>query len=337
MFRNHLRDGDGGPIDDEQRRVGREIQRRTGPTFHVATRLLPPRYREATYVLYGFFRIADDVVDTTAETDPSAQRTELDRIRAAVLGDREVEDSVLRAVRALRREHDIPAEEIDVFLDAMERDVSETRYETYEDLETYLRGSAVAVAYMMLAVLDPAEREAARPHAKALGEAFQLTNFLRDVKEDIDEYGRVYLPRRTLRTHGVSEADLASGRFSPGFAAAMRTELERAEYLYRRGVAGIRYLPEDSQFAILLAAVLYAEHHHLIRANGWDVLSTRPELGRTTRLKLVARTWWRWRRDPDPEAVFYAVSAVSESSEAAMPDSTPNPERRPDETRLPSR
>nr|WP_122089330.1 phytoene/squalene synthase family protein [Halalkalicoccus subterraneus] len=327
-------------IDDEQRRAGREIQRRTGPTFHVATRLLPPRYREATYVLYGFFRIADDVVDTTAEVDPSAQRAELDRIRTAVLGDREVEEPVLRAVRALRREHDIPPEEIDVFLDAMERDVSETRYETYEtyeELETYLRGSAVAVAYMMLAVLDPADREAARPHAKALGEAFQLTNFLRDVKEDIDEYGRVYLPRRTLQAHGVSEDDLASGRFSSGFAAAMRTELERAERLYREGVAGIRYLPEDSQFAILLSAVLYAEHHRLIRANGWDVLSTRPELGRMTRLKLVVETWWRWRRDPDPEAVFYAVSAVSEPSEAAIPESTTNDERRPDGNRLPSR
>lgn len=323
MYQSSVGSNGGGRVDRDQRQVSKEIQRRTGRTFHLATRLLPSRHREATYVLYAFFRIADDVVDTTEDTDAADQRAELARIRAAVLGERDTDDPVFSAFRALRREHDVPDEEIETFLDAMERDVSQTRYETYGDLETYLRGSAVAVAYMMLAVMDPDDLEAAKPHARALGEAFQLTNFLRDVREDVDDHGRIYLPRRTLRTRGVSEADVADGAFSPGLAAAMRTELERTERLYREGVAGIRYLPDDCQFAVLLAAVLYAEHHRLIRARGYDVLSSRPELSTTTRLNLLARTWWSWRRDTDPERVFYTVSAVPKSLEVTPPGTKP--------------
>lgn len=333
MYQSYLGFSGDGTVDRDQRQVSKRIQRHTGRTFHLATRLLPSRYRDATYVLYAFFRIADDVVDTTEDTDAATQRAELDRIRAAALGERETDDPVLSAFRALCTEHQIPAEEIETFLNAMERDVSHTRYETYEQLETYLRGSAVAVAYMMLAVMDPADNEAAKPHARALGEAFQLTNFLRDVKEDVDDYGRVYLPQRTLRAHGVTEADLADGTFSPGFAAVMRTELQRTERLYRNGVAGIRRLPDDCQFAVLLAAVLYAEHHRLIRARRYDVLSSRPELTTATRVKLLARTWWFWQRERDPERVFYRVSPISESPDATMPAvPATDGERPPDET-----
>jgi phytoene synthase len=301
--------------------TSKAIQQRTGKTFHVATRLLPRRVREATYVLYAFFRVADEVVDDPAGVPPDEQRAELTRIREAALGRRKTDDPVLSAFRSIKERYGIPDREVEAFIDAMEMDVTVDRYETYADLEEYLRGSSVAVAYMMLAVMDPEEKERARPHAKALGEAFQLTNFLRDVREDVVDYGRIYVPQSTLSEHGVTEEQIASFRFDDDVAAAMRAELERTERLYRTGVEGIRHLPADCRFGVLLSAVLYAEHHRQIRGHGYDVLSARRTLTTRRRLWLAVKTWVHYKHTGDPVATFEAVSAVpSEEPDGDEPD-----------------
>jgi phytoene synthase len=290
--------------------ASRAIHRRTGKNFYLATRLFPERIRHGTYALYGFFRVADEVVDDPGDDTPQQQRRELARIRAEALGERDSEDPVLTAFRAVADEHEIDDREIELFMDAMEMDVTVGRYETHDDLSTYLRGSSVAVAYMMLDVMGAADRERARPHAKALGEAFQLTNFLRDVREDVLEFDRIYIPLATLEQFDVDPAEIESLSFSERFATAMAYELRRTERLYREGVAGIEYLPRDCQFPVLLAAVLYAEHHRLIRRRDYDVLSARPTLSHSRRLAVAARTWLRWKRSGDPVETFEAVSAV---------------------------
>ena len=310
--------------ESDQIDTSKQIHKRTGRTFYVATKLLPERVRTATYVLYAFFRVADEVVDRTDDPDPEAQRRRLESMRAAALGESaETDDlpgnerAVLDAFRSLADEKGISDREVDVFVDAMIQDIETTRYEAFEDLAEYMRGSSVAVANMMMAAMEmsDADREEAQSHAAALAEAFQLTNFLRDVREDIHDYGRVYIPRETLERYGVSETDLAEATVTDGFVSAMRHELQRTERLYREGVAGIRMLPEDCQFGVLLAAVFYAEHHRLIRTRDYDVLSETPELGRLRRGYLLVRTWIHWRRHRDPEATFYAVSAISRGSE----------------------
>ena len=307
-------------VDTDDIKTSKTIQQRTGRTFHLATRVLPQRIRHATYVLYAFFRVADDVVDQPDGPGATVQHERLEGIRETALGHApaEGEDAdVLEAFAELRERHDIPDEEVNVFVDAMEMDIAQARYETFDDLTEYMRGSAVAVGNMMVDVMDVEDPEAARPHAAALAEAFQLSNFLRDVREDIHEYGRVYLPQETLDEHGVTEEDLAEANVTDDFRSVMQTELARTEQRYHEGVAGIRYLPEDCQFGVLLSAVLYAEHHRLIRARGYDVLTETPDLTRRRRLWLLAKTWWHWRRHRDPEAAFYAVSAISEPSPTA--------------------
>ncbi|MFC7019879.1 MULTISPECIES: phytoene/squalene synthase family protein [Haloarcula] len=303
-------------MQSENITTSRSIQRQTGRTFHLATRLLPKRIRHPTYVMYAFFRVADEIVDQPDGPPPAVQHERLEEFREMALGNREPEDSeagaVMAAFQELAAEHGIDDDEINVFIDAMEMDIAQARYETFEDLREYMRGSAVAVGNMMTTVMGPDQEAEARPHAAALAEAFQLSNFLRDVREDIHEYGRVYLPQETLERHGVTEDQLAEARVDEAFRAVMQEEVARTDDLYREGVAGIRYLPEDCQFGVLLAAVLYAEHHRLIRSRGYDVLTETPELTRRRRLWLLARTWWHWRRNGDPEATFYAVSAVSE-------------------------
>ncbi|WP_302081407.1 phytoene/squalene synthase family protein [Salinibaculum rarum] len=298
---------------------GKAIHKETGQTFYYATRLLPSRIRTPTYVLYGFFRIADEVVDGNQGLSPAEKRDQLEHIRDAALGTADAEDPVVDAFAEIRAEYDIPDEDIDEFIDAMMTDIDTERYETYEDLEGYMRGSAAAVGQMMCALMEPDDREAASPHAEKLGEAFQLTNFIRDVREDIRELDRVYLPMETLDAYDVTVDQLRNEECTPAFRQAIQAEVRRAEQLYRQGVAGIEHLPKDCQFAVVLAATLYAEHHRLIRKQDFDVLSTRPSLSTARKLWVVSKTWWNWRRFEDPVTVFRRVSPIPEA-DAGVPD-----------------
>ncbi len=206
-------------VDDDQIARSKSIQQQTGKTFHLATRLLPERVREATYVLYAFFRVADEVVDDAEGVPPEAQRRELEAIRAAVRGERETDDPVLAAVSELREDYDLADDDINVFIDAMIADIDTDEYATYDELEAYMDGSASAVGRMMTDVMAPDNPEQALPHATALGEAFQLTNFLRDVREDIVERDRIYLPQSTLEQHGVTNDQLRRFEMDDNFNA----------------------------------------------------------------------------------------------------------------------
>ena len=275
--------------------------------------MFPRRIRHATYVLYAFFRVADDVVDTTEPKPRSVQRARLEHIRDAVLGRAETDEPVLLATRDLLAQYDIADAEVERFIDAMGSDIDHEPYETRAELDSYMRGSAVAVAHMMLEVMEAPEPERAKPHAGALAEAFQLTNFLRDVREDIRDYGRVYLPGETREAFDVTLDQLEAGDADAGFRRAMQVELARTEERYRTGVAGIRHLPEDTQFAVLVSAVLYADYHRAIVAQDYDVLAERPSLSPWRKLSLLARTRFYWALSGDPVAVFDRVATIDET------------------------
>lgn len=317
-------------VTDRQLRRSKTIQQRTGRTFHFATRLLPERVRHPTYVLYAFFRVADEVVDGATDLGPTEQRERLEQLRAEALGQDDTDDEVLAAFQEVQATYDIPEDEIAQFIDAMLADVEKDRYDTYEELRAYMRGSAAAVGVMMQSIMDVDRPEKATPHAIALGEAFQLTNFLRDVREDIRDHDRIYLPKTTRERHGVTEADIESCEPTDGFRAAVADELRRADDLYREGVAGIQYLPADCQFAVLYAAVLYAEYHRLIRNREYDTLSATPELSAPRAAWLYAKTRWYWQWSRDPVTVFRKVSAVPDNDtdrvERDHPGRTPHAE-----------
>jgi phytoene synthase (EC 2.5.1.32) len=297
-------------VDSEQISASKAIQQQTGRTFHFATRLLPRRVRYPTYILYAFFRVADEVVDAAETAPPPQQRAELERLAAEALGEQPPTSPVLAAFAETVETYAIDRADIEVFIDAMAADITTDAYGTLEQLRGYMDGSAAAVGRMMTTIMGPELPAAALPHATALGEAFQLTNFLRDVREDVIDRDRVYLPRETLHAAGTTPEAVRALEWSPGFATAVEELLERTEELYREGVAGIRYLPKDCQFGVLLAAILYAEHHRLIRAAEYDVLAQTPQLGPLRKLRLLVAARVRWTLRSDPEAVFAQVSAV---------------------------
>ncbi len=310
-------------VDSTQLAESKSIHRQTGKTFYYATRLLPERVRRPTYVLYAFFRIADEVVDNPNGLSPAEQHERLLEIEAAALGREPADDPVLAAFSEIHERYEIPDEEIEVFVDAMRTDIERSRYETYDELESYMRGSAAAVGVMMTIIMEVDDAETAIPRARRLGEAFQLTNFLRDVGEDIADRDRIYLPQSTLDACGADPADIEKQRFTDEIGAAIERELKRAEKLYREGVSGIKYLPRDCQLPVLTAAVLYADHHRLIRNRGNDTVTETPSLGTLRKVALVAKTRLYWAWNSDPEAVFAKVSEVPMVEEDRTPRTRP--------------
>ncbi|ESS11895.1 MAG: phytoene/squalene synthetase, partial [uncultured archaeon A07HR60] len=194
-------------IDDDKIARSKAIQRRTGKTFHVATRLLPERVRNPTYVLYAFFRVADEVVDDVDGTPPDEQRAELERIQRQALGEESADGAVLEAFAETRHEYGIDDEDVTVFMDAMMSDIDNSRYDTYDELEAYMDGSASAVGRMMTAIMDTEDEDKALPHATALGEAFQMSNFLRDVREVFWSGTGSTCRARRLKTRGDGRTD----------------------------------------------------------------------------------------------------------------------------------
>jgi 15-cis-phytoene synthase len=189
---------------------------------------------------------------------------------AALVGE-EVEDPILRAFANTARERGIGQDHLKPFMRSMKMDVYVRRYPTYEDLKDYMYGSAAVVGLMMCRVIG-IEAEEALPHAEALGEAMQLTNFLRDIREDWDR-GRVYLPLEDLNRFGYSEEDLEAGRVNEAFVELMRFEIDRARMLYLVADQGMRHIPRRRRYPVLVARHLYAAILERIEELGYDVFS----------------------------------------------------------------
>ena len=165
----------------------------------------------------------------------------------------------------------------------MTMDLTVTRYDTYADLQVYMDGSAAVIGEMMLPILEPRGPDATVP-ARQLGDAFQLTNFLRDVGEDLDR-GRVYLPQEDLRRFGV---DPAERRVDDAWVALMRFEIERTRRLYASTDRGLRLLPPRSARCIRSARVLYGEILDQIEARGYDVFTGRARVPAWRKAGVVA-------------------------------------------------
>lgn len=267
----------------------RRLHRAHGATYYLATRLLPNPTRDQVHALYGFVRVADEWVDNPRSMSVVRRRRVLNDYRSQLIRGL---DGVCPSHAALRAFCDvvhaaaIPLEEPLLFLDAMEQDLSVNRYESYEELRKYMRGSAGAVGVMMCWILQIAPSDGVPNSAIALGEAMQLTNFLRDVAEDARR-GRIYLPLEDLRQFGVSEDDLLAGRNSANFQALMRFEISRARELYATADGAITRLDVRPQRAVRVARILYSRILDRIERVGYDVFRGRARTSKLEKLRVV--------------------------------------------------
>ncbi len=267
------------------------IHRRFGTTYYFATRTFPKAIQNKVHAVYGFVRVPDEWVDNPGSLSRDEVERNLDDWRLQLeqgMQGRCPEDGVMRAFVDTVRACSIPLEEPLVFLDAMRQDLDQTRYETYEDLQRYMRGSASAVGAMMDAVMSDQPNPARTHCAHMLGEAMQMTNFLRDVGED-GLRGRIYLPREDLDRFSVSERQVLEGRFDPAFRRLMEFEIARTRELYAQADGGIPQLPARTQKAILLARVLYSRILDRLEEQGCSPFVRRARTSRAEKLGVAMR------------------------------------------------
>lgn len=273
----------------------RRLHARHGKTYYRAALLLPAWKRRHVYALYGFARYADEIVDDPSSADSVPGKAAAldalgDRLFAGLRGESLDGDPILPAVVHTIRAFAIDHADVEAFLRSMAMDLTVGSYGTYEDLLAYMEGSAAVIGTMMLPILESPDRETAREPARQLGLAFQLTNFIRDVGEDLDR-GRVYLPAADLARYGVTRADLAAGVTTPAIRALIAYEAARAREHYRAALPGIDMLVPSSRPCVRAAYELYGGILERIEASGYDVLNRRVQVPRRRRLTTAMRQW----------------------------------------------
>nr|WP_187347210.1 phytoene/squalene synthase family protein [Nocardiopsis sp. CNR-923] len=276
--------------------VSRALHARHGRTYYLATRVLPPARRPAVHALYGFARWVDDLVDEPAP-GRTPERTAglldgVERDLGLALAGGNARSPQVRALADTARRHAIPGEYFTAFMASMRADLTVTDYADYAELSGYMYGSAAVIGLQVLPVLGTVvPRSEAEPRAAALGVAFQLTNFLRDVAEDLDR-DRVYLPADVLARHGVDRELLRSCRRRRGQdrrvrgALAELVDLNRA--VYREAEPGCAMLSPVARPCVETALRLYRGILDRIEEADFDVWSRRHRVPRVHRARVAA-------------------------------------------------
>jgi 15-cis-phytoene synthase len=304
------RELDAAGIEDPALRSGYERCRRLnaaqGKTYYLATLLLPPAKRPYVHALYGFARYADDIVDDLDPALTTEQRAERftvwSREVLAELDWGDSSDPIVRALLDTITQWNIPLSYFAEFLEAMRTDLTVESYETYDDLAQYMWGSAAMIGLEMLPILGRADEslrwDVLEPYAIDLGIAFQLTNFLRDVAEDLQR-GRVYLPQESLRQFGVDRARLARGVADGPIRNLLAFEIARAHELYERARPGIDLVDPSARQCLTTAVTLYGGILAEIERADYDVFTRRVVVPLPRRARVGARgivSAWSARR-----------------------------------------
>jgi phytoene synthase len=278
---------DGASLDADYEHCA-QVTRRSRSSFYYAFILLPTERRRALHAVYAFCRFIDDIADDEAIREPALLltrwREELDRVYSGA-----PTRALSRALADSARRFKIPRELFEEIINGVEMDLSRKRYQSWEELRPYCYRVASALGLICIEIFGYSN-PSAKLYAENLGLALQLTNILRDVREDAGR-GRIYLPLEDLVRFNVSEQEILGGVYSPNFVRLMDFEARRARELY--ALAQSELAPEDR--ATLLTAeamrLIYATLLERIINSNYRVLDRRHRLSAPHKLYLVGRAW----------------------------------------------
>ena len=276
-------------------------------SFYFAARFLPAAKRRAVYPIYAFCRHVDDAVD---EADADSSPTPRDvvaawelRLRDVYSGKAEIGAAVSEQDLVFAAFQDVLSKyrfDLEIPLDLIKGVLQDTeidRYESFDELYVYCYRVASTVGLMTSEILGYSD-PAALKQAEALGIAMQLTNILRDVKEDAAR-GRIYLPGEDLKRFGVTEDQIFANRLDTNFVELMKFEIARAREYYEIGDRGIRYLSRDSRFTVRLASTAYGRILDAIERQDHDVFRGRAHTTAIEKIGLLPRVWLQTLRRGD--------------------------------------
>ena len=264
------------PSLDHSYETCRRMQLRHDPTYYWATRRLPAEIRPATHALYGYVRTADEIVDgPDRPSSTEARRAALDAWERELergLAEGRSPHPVVGALVDAGLRHRLPLGELGIYMRSMRIDCAPVRIETWPELEAYMDGSAGSVGRIMAPLLGVPERH--QPGFGRLGQAFQLTNFIRDVREDT-ALDRVYLPAEDRARFGVTESDLHGTEATPELRALLALEVRQARTMFAEAEPAIAAAPGSVRSGIRFAVAVYLRVLDRVERIDFDVLGRR--------------------------------------------------------------
>lgn len=283
----------------------RSVTKKNAKSFYFAASFLPAHKRRAVYPIYAFCRHVDDEIDEIGEGNEAEAVASVEKWKANLRQIYENDFNELQAAndeqtlvfvawQDLLKNYEIPRELPLELVQGVLMDTTRKRYETFEELYVYCYRVASTVGLMSSEILGYAEKIALE-YAEAMGIAMQLTNILRDVKEDA-AMGRIYLPQEDLRKFGVTEEQIFAGNFDENFKRLMIFQIERARRFYEKGEKGIALLEKDSRFTVLLASRIYAQILNEIEKLGYNVFLGRAHTKKSQKLLSIPKIWLAARK-----------------------------------------
>lgn len=264
-----------------------QITRRAKSNLAFALRILPHDRRDDAVVFYAFCRTLDDLAD--APGIPADERAaSLDAWKHGLEWGYQSPTELQRGIVALRERLSIPNELLIAIIEGCRMDLEPRRFQTWNDLSDYIWKVACAVGLVSIRIFGCTDPDAEH-YATALGRALQLTNILRDIREDYENGGRIYLPLEDLTRFGVNEADLEAGVRNERFLALMTFEAERAEAYFHQAEA---LLPAADRRALAPAQIMAEIYQELLanmRRDGFRVFEKRYRVSGPRKLWILAK------------------------------------------------
>ena len=277
--------------------VCRHIARSAAKNFYYGFLVLPSYKRDAICAVYAFMRRADDISDDPA-IPVEQRRQKLDALLCAfrhVAEGEKTDDPVLMALADSQKRFHIPLSLLEKLVHGTLMDVEQgqapLQYETFDQLYDYCYHVASVVGLICIRIFGYRDA-AAEKLAERTGVAFQLTNIIRDVKED-SQLGRVYLPREDLSRFGVDARALTNGSAAAALRPVLEHEANRAREYYRAADDLLPLIDDDSQPALWTLVEIYRRLLERIAQSNYDVFSQRVQLSTAEKVGVLARGWLR--------------------------------------------
>ena len=264
------------------------IARSQAKNFYYAFRTLPARKRRAIYATYAFCRVCDDIADEDRSPEEK-RRLITDTRRLLHESTNGAAEPVFRALRDTSDSFGIPVRRFEEIIEGVEMDLTHARYQSFDELREYSYRVASTVGLVCIEVFGYSDPKA-KDYAIDLGLAMQLTNILRDLKEDAQR-GRIYIPQDEMARFQYSEGELQGGVVNEGFRSLMRFQVDRARGYFDSGRRLVRLLPLQSRACPAVLIGIYSGILDRIEAADFDVFQDRIGLSTREKLFLVARQW----------------------------------------------
>jgi phytoene synthase len=269
-------------------REARQITKIYAKTFYLASRFLSKAKRQAAYAVYAICRISDESVDDLKNSAGLQALAGIKENIEAAFGAGDLDKNLLLAFRKTVNDYKIPKKYFDELVEGMSMDLQETRYHNFQELENYCYRAAGVVGLIMLKIFGYEDRRAEK-HAVDLGIAMQLTNILRDIKEDFQR-GRIYLPLEELQRFGVLENDISGAKTGENFKELIKFQINRARRYYAESESGIKLINDSScRRVVRIMKELYSEILSKIEKNDCDVYSQRASVNNLERIGIVLK------------------------------------------------